>query len=53
MNRERGRKIVSDILEDLAGDIIALTGCRKSWGEVELPDCLRDFGNDCQDSEKC
>jgi len=35
------RKIVSDILEDLAEDIIALTGCRKSWGEVELPDCLR------------
>lgn len=41
MNRERGRKIVSDILEDLAEDIIALTGCRKSWGEIELPDCLR------------
>lgn len=41
VNRERCRKIVSDILEDLAGDIIALTGCRKSWGEIELPDCLR------------
>ena len=30
MNRERCRKIVSDILEDLAGDIIALTGAAVS-----------------------
>lgn len=46
MDNGRCRKIVSDILEGLAGDIIKLTGCQKSWGEVELPDCLRDQEDD-------
>ena len=50
---EKCRKCLADILETLAGDVISLTGCTSAWGEVELPDCLRDFGNDCQDSEKC
>lgn len=35
-------RIVADILEDLAGDVLELTGCRSVWGEVELPECLRE-----------
>lgn len=46
VSKERCKDILTDILEDLAGDIISLTGCHKTWGEVELPECLRNQGND-------
>lgn len=46
MSKERCKDILADILEDLAGDIISLTGCKGSWGEVELPECLRNQEND-------
>ncbi len=35
------KKTVAAQLEDLAGDILTLTGCKHYWGEVELPDCMR------------
>lgn len=47
MSKEKCRGFLADILEDLAGDIISLTGCHKNWGEVELPECLRNQENDC------
>ena len=46
VSKERCKDILTDILEDLAGDIISLTGCHKTWGEVELPECLRNQEND-------
>lgn len=39
---EMYREYIADILEDLAGEIISLTGCTKRWGEIELPECLKD-----------
>ncbi|MDD6406278.1 MAG: hypothetical protein PUG00_10865 [Clostridiales bacterium] len=42
MKLEKGRSYIADILEDLAGDIITLTGCTNTWGEIELPECLKD-----------
>lgn len=35
------KKTVASQLEDLAGDILTLTGCMGFWGEPELPDCMR------------
>ena len=35
------KKTVAAQLEDLAGDILTLTGCMGFWGEPELPDCMR------------
>lgn len=46
VSKERCKDILADILEDLAGDIISLTGCKGGWGEVELPECLRNQEND-------
>lgn len=53
MKLEKGKKYIADILEDLVGDIILIAGCTSSWGEVELPDCLRDFADDRQESKEC
>ena len=36
------RKALSDALEKYAEDVIDKTGCLGSWGEVELPECLRN-----------
>lgn len=43
MSGSKVRAVLGDILEDLAGDIIKLTGCQNHWGEIELPECLRDI----------
>lgn len=34
-------KVVSDVLEDMIGDIFDVTACYGKWGEVEMPDCVR------------
>ena len=34
-------KVVSDVLEDIIGDVMNLTGSNIKWGEVEMPDCVR------------
>lgn len=34
-------KVVSDVLEDMIGDIFGVTNCYAKWGEVEMPDCVR------------
>lgn len=41
------KRIVSGFLEDLAGEIVTVTACRRCWGEIELPDCL----NKCEFDE--
>ena len=33
-------KVVSDVLEDIIGDVMNLTGSNIKWGEVEMPDCV-------------
>lgn len=35
------KKFVAAQLEDLAEDILSLTGCKSFWGEPELPACMR------------
>ena len=42
MSGSKVRAVLGDILEDLAGDIIKLTG-QNHWGEIELPECLRNI----------
>lgn len=39
---------VNKILEELAGDILTSTGCALCWGEVEVPECMK---NDVEESE--
>ena len=41
MTQKRVRNMLSDILENMAEDVIRLTGCFGAWGEIELPECLR------------
>lgn len=43
MSGSKVRAVLGDILEDLAGDVIKLTGCQNHWGEIELPECLRNI----------
>lgn len=37
------REIVGDILIDIADIIMTVNVCKKSWGEVPLPDSLRQY----------
>ena len=41
MTQKRVRNMLSDILENMAEDVIRLTGC--FGGEIELPECLRNI----------
>lgn len=33
-------KIIS-VVEGLVGNVMASTGCLGKWGEIELPECMR------------
>lgn len=43
MTQKRVRNMLSDILENMAEGVIRLTGCFGAWGEIELPECLRNI----------
>lgn len=39
--RQTWREKVNQVLSEMGQKIPVSRGCRNSWGEVELPDCLR------------
>lgn len=49
--RKKLKEKISNTLEDLAGDIIMQTGCMWTWGEVEVPECLRKELEEVEEQE--
>lgn len=50
--KEQLKKKVSHALENLASDIATQTGCAFLWGEVEVPECLRQENEDDVENEE-
>ena len=49
---EHWKKVATELMEDMATDILTSTSCPLFWGEVELPEKLRnEFENKAQDEE--
>lgn len=46
------KKVATELMEDMATDILTSTSCPLFWGEVELPEKLRnEFETKAQDEE--